>query len=101
MIEFTTDLALWQLALLSLLSLAVGLLGGFVGLALGTMRLPALLLMGVNPQFAAGTNILVSALSAVAGGYRHVKEGRIDWGGGVAVGGSVVSWRLSGWVLCW
>ena len=80
MIEFTTDLALWQLALLSLLSLAVGVLGGFVGLALGTMRLPALLLMGVNPQFAAGTNILVSALSAVAGGYRHVKEGRIDWG---------------------
>ena len=80
MIEFTTDLALWQLALLSLLSLAVGVLGGFVGLALGTMRLPALLLMGVNPQFAAGTNILVSALSAMAGGYRHVTEGRIDWG---------------------
>ena len=80
MIEFTTDLALWQLALLSLLSLGVGLLGGFVGLALGTMRLPALLLMGVNPQFAAGTNILTSALSAMAGGYRHVAEGRIDWG---------------------
>ena len=38
MIEFTTDLALWQLALLSLLSLAVGLLGGFVGLALGEVR---------------------------------------------------------------
>ena len=71
---------MWQLALLSLLSLAVGVLGGFVGLALGTMRLPALLLMGVNPQFAAGTNILVSALSAMAGGYRHVAEGRIDWG---------------------
>lgn len=80
MIEFTTDLALWQLALLSLLSLGVGLLGGFVGLALGTTRLPALLLMGVNPQYAAGTNILTSALSAMAGGYRHVTEGRIDWG---------------------
>lgn len=80
MIEFTTDLAFWQLALLSLLSLGVGLLGGFVGLALGTMRLPALLLMGVNPQYAAGTNILTSALSAMAGGYRHVTEGRIDWG---------------------
>ncbi len=80
MIEFTTDLALWQLLLMSLISLGVGLLGGFVGLALGTMRLPALLLMGVNPQFAAGTNILTSALSAMAGGYRHVTEGRIDWG---------------------
>ena len=80
MIEFTTELALWQLGLLSLLSLAVGVLGGFVGLALGTMRLPALLLMGVNPQFAAGTNILTSALSAMAGGYRHITEGRVDWG---------------------
>ena len=80
MIEFTTDLAMWQLVLLSVLSLVVGLLGGFVGLALGTMRLPALLLMGVNPQYAAGTNILTSALSAMAGGYRHVTEGRIDWG---------------------
>lgn len=80
MIEFTTHLAMWQLVLLSILSLAVGLLGGFVGLALGTLRLPALLLMGVNPQYAAGTNILTSALSAMAGGYRHVTEGRIDWG---------------------
>ena len=79
-IEFTTDLALWQLALLAVLSFGVGVLGGFVGLALGTMRLPGLLLMGMNPQFAAGTNILVSSLSAMAGGYRHVTEGRIDWG---------------------
>ena len=80
MIDLTTELALWQLAAMSVISLAVGLLGGFVGLALGTMRLPGLLLMGVNPQVAAGTNILTSALSAMAGGYRHVTEGRIDWG---------------------
>ena len=80
MVEFTTELALWQLALMSLISLGVGVLGGFVGLALGTMRLPGLLLLGVNPQFAAGTNILTSALAAMAGGYRHVTEGRIDWG---------------------
>ena len=80
MIEFTTELALWQLALMSLISLGVGVLGGFVGLALGTMRLPGLLLLGMNPQFAAGTNIMTSALSAMAGGYRHVTEGRIDWG---------------------
>ncbi len=80
MIEFTTELAFWQLSLMSLISLGVGVLGGFVGLALGTMRLPGLLLLGMNPQFAAGTNILTSALSAMAGGYRHVTEGRIDWG---------------------
>ena len=39
-----------------------------------------MLLTGLNPQVAAGTNILVSALSAMSGGYRHLKERRVDWG---------------------
>ena len=39
----TSDMMLWQVILLTLLSLAVGVLGGLVGLALGTVRLPALL----------------------------------------------------------
>ena len=57
----------------------MGILAGFVGLALGTMRLPALLLLNVPPSTAAGVNILVSTLSAFVGGYRHVRAGRIDW----------------------
>ncbi len=84
MLEFSSDLALWQITILSLVSLVVGLLGGFVGLALGTMRLPGILLTGLNPQVAAGTNILVSALAALSGGYRHLRERRVDW--------SVVLW---------
>ena len=39
-----------------------------------------MLLTGLNPQVAAGTNILVSALSAMSGGYRHLRERRVDWG---------------------
>ena len=78
-LEFSTSLPLWQVLLLALVSLFVGVLGGFVGLALGTLRLPALLLIGVPPSTAAGTNILVSALSASTGGYRHIRERRIDW----------------------
>ena len=50
-----------------------------MGLALGTMRLPALILIGVSPTTAAGTNILVSTLSAIAGGCRHFRERRVDW----------------------
>ena len=70
---------LWQVALLSFISLGVGILGGFVGLALGTMRLPALLLLGFPPPLAAGTNILVSTLSAITGSVRHIREGRVHW----------------------
>ena len=78
-LEFTQDLAAWQIAILSVISLAVGVLGGMVGLALGTMRLPAMLLMGMEAGVAGGTNILVSTLSAMVGGFRHLREGRVDW----------------------
>ncbi len=72
-------LPVWQVVILGVISFLVGILGGFVGLALGTMRLPALLLLNVPPATAAGVNILVSTLSAFVGGYRHVRAGRIDW----------------------
>ena len=43
----TTDLQPLQIAVLTIVSFGVGILGGFVGLALGTMRLPAMLLIGM------------------------------------------------------
>lgn len=58
---------LWEAVFLTLLSYGVGVLGGIVGLALGTMRLPFLLLLGMPAPVAAGTNILVSTLSAATG----------------------------------
>ena len=76
--ELTGAFDLWQIVALASISFLVGLLGGFVGLALGTMRLPAIILTGIDPQIAAGTNILVSALAALAGGYQHLREGRVD-----------------------
>ena len=75
----TTSVApVWQLVLLSVVSLCVGFLGGFVGLALGTMRLPAMLLVGIPAPIAGGTNILVSALSTITGALRHLRQGTID-----------------------
>ena len=68
----------WQAMLLTVISFLVGVLGGFVGLALGTMRLPALLLLGVSPPAAAGTNIIVSALTAMTGAVGHLRGGRVD-----------------------
>ena len=77
-IGLTSEVLVWQALVLTFISFAVGLLGGFVGLALGTMRLPSLLLMGVAAPTAGGTNILVSSLSSLTGAIRHLREGRVD-----------------------
>ena len=76
---FTSIASVWEIALLTGVSFVVGVLGGFVGLALGTMRLPVLLLLGFPASVSAGTNILVSTLSAAVGSVGHIKGGRVDW----------------------
>ena len=76
--EFASGVAVWQAALLTAFSFAVGVLGGFVGLALGTIRLPMMLLLGIAAPIAGGTNILVSGLASVAGALRHLREGRVN-----------------------
>ena len=73
-----SDVLIWNAVVLAAVSLAVGLLGGFVGLALGTMRLPAMLLMGLAAPTAGGTNILVSSISSIFGAIRHLREGRVN-----------------------
>jgi uncharacterized protein len=50
-----------------------------LGLVLGTLRLPLILLATGSPVNAAGTNIAVSAAAAGAGGLRHAREKRVDW----------------------
>ena len=67
------------------------MLGGFVGLALGSMRLPALLLLGVPPAVAGGTNILVSSASALVGALRHLREGRVEMTIALAMGAPSVA----------
>ena len=46
---------------------------------LGTLRLPALLLVAGSTAAGAGTNIAISAAAAASGGWRHAREGRVDW----------------------
>ena len=51
----------WELALASVGSFVAGFLGSMVGLVLGSLRLPAVLLASGSTAAAAGTNIAVSA----------------------------------------
>lgn len=53
--------------------------GGLVGLVLGNIRLPVLVLAASSPAAGAGANIGVSALAALAAAVAHVRAGRIDW----------------------
>ena len=59
-------------------SFVAGYLGSAVGLVLGTLRLPALLLVAGDASAAAGTNIAISAAAAASGGLRHARAGRVD-----------------------
>ena len=76
--EFASGIQLWKALLLTVVSFLVGILGGFVGLALGTIRLPAMLLLGMPAPIAGGTNILVSGLACISGSVRHLREGRVN-----------------------
>ena len=50
-----------------------------LGLVLGTLRLPLVLLVSGDASTAAGTNIAISAASAATGGIQHARAGRVDW----------------------
>lgn len=79
----------------------IGLLGGFVGLILGALRLPALLrLFGTDPFRAVGTNVAVGFCLGVAGVFGHLTGG-VDWtllavGAAASVPGALVGARLTG-----
>ncbi len=68
-----------ELALALAGSFVAGYLGAAIGLVLGTLRLPLLLVLAGNPAAGAGTNIAISAAAAASGGLRHAREGRVDW----------------------
>jgi uncharacterized protein len=70
----------WELFLAAGVSFLAGVLGGMVGLVLGSLRLPALLVASGSPAAAAGTNIAVSAAAAASAGLAHVRAGRVEWG---------------------
>ena len=61
------------------IAFAVGILGGLVGLILGTLRLPAMVKwLGTTPKAAVGTNAAVGTLVGLGGLLGHLNSG-VDW----------------------
>ena len=58
---------------------AVALTGGLVGLVLGNIRLPVVLLVALSPAAGAGANIGISGVAALTAAAAHVRAGRINW----------------------
>ena len=71
-----------------LIGAALGALSGVVGLLLGTMRLPAMLRLGVSAPKAAGTNMAIGFFTGVAGALGAVGSGRVSWEALALVGGA-------------
>jgi uncharacterized membrane protein YfcA len=64
----------------------VAFAGGLLGLVLGNIRLPILLLVGSSPAAVGGANIAVSGVAAAAGSISHIRAGRVNW--------RLVAWML-------
>ena len=59
---------------------AIGLLGGAVGLILGTLRLPALIaILKIDPRVAAGSNLVIGFLMGGFGWVGHLTRGQVDF----------------------
>ena len=68
-----------EYALLAIWCFVVALGGGLVGLVLGNLRLPAVLLLASSPAAGTGANIGISAVAAATASIAHVRAGRINW----------------------
>ena len=80
----------------------IGLLGGLVGLILGSLRMPALLRwVGEAPARAVGTNVTVGMFVGVAGALAHLPNAAPDLdailvGGAASIPGALLGSRLTG-----
>ncbi|MEK9675040.1 MAG: sulfite exporter TauE/SafE family protein, partial [Chloroflexota bacterium] len=64
----------------SVLGFGIGVIGGAVGLALGVLRMPALVhVLKMKPALAAGTNLALTILVGASGFVGHLISGRFDW----------------------
>ena len=68
-----------ELIVVAVWSFVVSFLGGVVGLVLGNLRLPVVVLVGTSATAAAGANVAISGAAALAAAYAHWKGGRLSW----------------------
>jgi uncharacterized protein len=68
-----------QLIALAVWSFTVSAAGGLVGLVLGNLRLPLVVLLASSPAAGAGANVAISGVAATTAATAHARAGRISW----------------------
>lgn len=68
-----------ELVVVGVWAFVVSLVGGLVGLVLGNLRLPVIVLFASSPAAGAGANVAVSGAAAVASTTAHARGGRVSW----------------------
>jgi len=68
-----------EIALVAVWSFAVAFFGGLVGMVLGNLRLPVIVLVGSGAAAAAGANVAISGAAALTAAYAHWRGGRLSW----------------------
>jgi uncharacterized membrane protein YfcA len=74
---FPLDASVGQLIFLGAFTFGLSIFAGMVGVALGAVRLPIMLVLGFNPVVAAGTNLGVTILGGTAAAWPHWRDGRV------------------------
>ncbi len=80
---------------------AVGAVVGLTGVGGGSLMTPLLvLLFGINPATAVGTDLLHAAITKAGGTYVHARQGRVDWRiTGLLASGSLPAAVATLWML--
>jgi uncharacterized membrane protein YfcA len=71
--------------------MVLGAVAGLVGMLLGTLRLPAMMRLGVHPARAVGTNMAIGSMTGLLAGTAALLEGNVDpWAFGVITPATMV-----------
>ncbi len=62
-----------------LVGTVLGTISGFVGLLLGSLRLPAMVRIGVAPRTAIGTNMTIGAITGLSAGLSALTVGKVNF----------------------
>jgi len=68
-----------ELIALAVWAFTVAAIGGLVGLVLGNLRLPLVVLLASSPAAGAGANVAISGVSALTSTAAHARRGRVNW----------------------
>ena len=77
--RYTWELIAQFRILIIVAGLLIGFLIGLTGVGGGTLLTPVLVLLGVPPTVAVGTDLFYGSLTKLVGSYQHWKQNSINW----------------------